>query len=139
LQKSVLATAPVPLFPFRGPPSTSRIETFRDGEFRSERSAVRLSLANDGWARRGAPTTQVAALVEQGLFGAELRERLFSEVSRQLDPAVRSRSYAQRLRRGRAGAGGTGFLRADRGHERGFATFTESPISDVRAEFSPPP
>jgi glucose dehydrogenase len=83
LQKTVMALAPVPLFPFRGPPSTSGIEVFRDGPIRAQRSAFRLSLGNDGWTRKGAPLADVARLVDQGLFGAALREQLWAETTRQ--------------------------------------------------------
>jgi choline dehydrogenase-like flavoprotein len=85
LQKAVLATSPNPTFPFRGPPSTSGIETFRDGEFRKRHGAFRLSLGNDGWSRSGSPYSDVAQLVQtEGLFGEELRKRVFHDVSRQV-------------------------------------------------------
>ncbi len=84
LQKAVLATAPEPLFPFRGPPSTSGIETFRDGPTRDRRAAFRMSLGNDGWSRIGSPQTDAVKLVQtEGLFGKELSRRLFEDVSRQ--------------------------------------------------------
>ena len=83
VQKAVLGAARDPVFPYRGPPSTSGIEVFRDGEFRRVRGAFRLSLGNDGWSRNGSPQTDVARLVrEEGLFGANLRARLFHDVSR---------------------------------------------------------
>lgn len=85
LQKAVLATSREPVFPFRGPPSTSGIETFRDGLFRDRRGAFRLSLGNDGWGRAGSPYNDVAHLVrDEGLFGEELRTRLLHDVSRQV-------------------------------------------------------
>lgn len=40
-----------PLYPFRGPPTTSGIDVFRDGDFRKERAAFRISIGNDGWGR----------------------------------------------------------------------------------------
>ncbi len=40
-----------PLYPFRGPPTTSGIDAFRDGEFRKSHAAFRLSIGNDGWGR----------------------------------------------------------------------------------------
>jgi choline dehydrogenase-like flavoprotein len=40
-----------PLFPFRGPPTTSGIDVFRDGDFRKTRAAFRISIGNDGWGR----------------------------------------------------------------------------------------
>ena len=85
LQKAVLATSKEPVFPFRGPPSTSGIETFRDGPFRSRRSAFRMSLGNDGWSRINSPYKDVAQLVQvEGLFGEQLNQRLFHDVSRQV-------------------------------------------------------
>lgn len=86
MQKSVFVLTKDPVYPFRGPPSTSGIETFRDGPFRKEHSAMRFSLNNDGWARRSAssPAADVGAAVQQGLFGQALRKRLFETVSRQL-------------------------------------------------------
>jgi choline dehydrogenase-like flavoprotein len=86
IQKSVFVRAKEPLYPFRGPPSTSGIETFRDGAFRSERSAIRISLNNDGWARRSvsSPVADVTAAVREGLFGHALRTHLFQNVTRQL-------------------------------------------------------
>jgi glucose dehydrogenase len=40
-----------PIYPFRGPPTTSGIDVFRDGDFRKERAAFRISIGNDGWGR----------------------------------------------------------------------------------------
>jgi choline dehydrogenase-like flavoprotein len=39
-----------PVFPYRGPLSTSGIESVRDGAFRSERAAYRIEIGNDGWS-----------------------------------------------------------------------------------------
>ena len=36
-------------FPYRGPISTAGIETLRDGPFRSNRSAWRMEIGNEGW------------------------------------------------------------------------------------------
>lgn len=43
------ALAKNPVFPFRGPLSTSGIETLRDGAFRKDRSAYRIEIGNEGW------------------------------------------------------------------------------------------
>jgi len=84
LQKLVLGTSRVPLFPFRGPPATSGIEVFRDGPFRTHHAAFRLSLGNDGWARMGSPLADVMDLVNtKAIFGEELRVQLSDRVSRQ--------------------------------------------------------
>jgi glucose dehydrogenase len=73
-----------PVYPFRGPPTTSGIDTFRDGSFRTQRSAYRLSLGNDGWGRKESPDLRVRNLVKEGLFGARLRDQLREQLSRQL-------------------------------------------------------
>jgi choline dehydrogenase-like flavoprotein len=40
-----------PLFTFRGPPTTSGIDAYRDGDFRKDSAAFRISIGNDGWSR----------------------------------------------------------------------------------------
>jgi choline dehydrogenase-like flavoprotein len=85
LSKSTYGLAPEKLFPFRGPPSTSGIESFRDGAFRSKYAGFRVSLNNDGWARKGAPMAQIIDLVGKGkVIGAELQTKLFDHVTRQV-------------------------------------------------------
>jgi choline dehydrogenase-like flavoprotein len=84
LQGAGAALALEPLFPFRGPPTTSGIDNFRDGAFRSTRSAFRMSIGNDGWGRVETPYATVLKLVrEENLFGNELKERLAARVTRQ--------------------------------------------------------
>ena len=74
LSKSAFGMVSEPLFPFRGPPSTSGIESFRDGEFRRERAGFRVSLDNDGWSRLNAPYSEILDLVgNQMLIGTELQ------------------------------------------------------------------
>lgn len=43
------ALAPQPIFPYRGPLSTSGIESLRTGPFRSTRSSFRIEIGNEGW------------------------------------------------------------------------------------------
>ena len=76
LQGTVAATAPQPVFPYRGPPTTSGVDSFRDGEFRREGGAFRLSLGNDGWGRGDHPTDRLRSLLDQGLVGTALRNEL---------------------------------------------------------------
>jgi choline dehydrogenase-like flavoprotein len=85
-QKSAFANAAIPLFPFRGPPSTAGIETFRDGEERRQRAAFRISLDNDGWSRLSdAPRSTAQNLVTtEKIFGSELKARLADATQRQL-------------------------------------------------------
>lgn len=85
LSKSTFGLAPEPLFPFRGPPSTSGIESFRDGEFRSESAGFRISLNNDGWSRKSAPYAEIIdGVMNKKLIGAELQSAVFDRVTRQV-------------------------------------------------------
>ncbi len=78
-----LATRPV--WPYRGPLSTSGVENLRDGAFRNERAAFRIEIGNDGWAwPTGAPTSTAAELAQRGLRGKALDSALRSQTSRQL-------------------------------------------------------
>ena len=38
-----------PIWPYRGPLSTSGVESLRDGRFRARRAAFRMELGNEGW------------------------------------------------------------------------------------------
>jgi choline dehydrogenase-like flavoprotein len=94
--KMSYALANRPVYPFRGPPTTSSIESLRDGDFRRLRGAFRTSLRNDGWAAatgapRGSsldPTSNRGTLLDlvgnRRLFGSRLVERLFDLTSRQV-------------------------------------------------------
>ena len=44
-----LMPAGVPVYPYRGPLSTSGVETLRDGPFRRRRAAWRMEVGNTGW------------------------------------------------------------------------------------------
>lgn len=44
-----LSPAGRPVFPYRGPLSTSGIESLRDGAFRRQRAAFRMEIGNEGW------------------------------------------------------------------------------------------
>lgn len=84
LQGTATALAKEPLFPFRGPPTTAGIDVFRDGLFRKQSSAFRMSLGNDGWQRKGAPLSDVVEAVKgQKLFGPGLVKHLEDRVTRQ--------------------------------------------------------
>ncbi|MHC2419914.1 choline dehydrogenase-like flavoprotein [Sinorhizobium meliloti] len=86
-----------PIFPYRGPQSTSGIEVLRDGPFRMERAAFRTAFRNDGWriinggpsgqeGRLGGPnlSASVFSYVEdEGLFGSHLKEKLGHVLLRQ--------------------------------------------------------
>jgi choline dehydrogenase-like flavoprotein len=78
--------SPQPLFPFRGPPTTSGIDIFRDGDFRRRRAAFRMSLGNDGLVRHQIelPQHKLETLIDdQHLFGAKLRAQMRQHLTRQ--------------------------------------------------------
>jgi glucose dehydrogenase len=89
-------TAP-PVFPYRGPLSTSGIEDFRDGIFRTNHAAYRIEIGNEGWnfALGGDPAVTTVDFVNghnisgankdgDVLFGTELVKRLNSVITRQI-------------------------------------------------------
>ncbi|WP_108484792.1 GMC family oxidoreductase [Oceaniglobus ichthyenteri] len=79
------AETPEPVWPFRGPLSTSGIENLRDGDFRKDHAAFRIEIANDGHAwPTGAPLSTAADLANSGLRGAELDAAIKDATSRQL-------------------------------------------------------
>lgn len=79
------AETPEPVWPYRGPLSTSGIENLRDGDFRKDRAAFRIEIGNDGhnWPT-GAPLSTAADLAKQGLRGAELDAAIKHATSRQI-------------------------------------------------------
>jgi choline dehydrogenase-like flavoprotein len=77
--------APGSVGAFRGPGSTSGIESLRDGPFRSRLGAFRSDISNWGWDLTGAPVTNVEQAVHQDrLCGASLRRHLAATVPRQI-------------------------------------------------------
>ena len=80
LQGQAAALLREPVFPFRGPPTTSGIDAFRDGPHRALHSAFRMSIGNDGWGLVEGPyatlVNTVAANSETQLIGAALRATL---------------------------------------------------------------
>lgn len=77
------AEAPEPVWPYRGPLSTSGIENVRDGEFRKDRAAFRIEIGNDGhsWPT-GAPFSTASDLVQSGLRGGALDAAIKDKTSR---------------------------------------------------------
>jgi choline dehydrogenase-like flavoprotein len=76
---------PDPVFPFRGPGSTTNISSFRDGPFRKEHAPWICPLDNWGWGwPTFAPGKDVTDAVGEGKFGAKLRESLHYELTRQV-------------------------------------------------------
>jgi len=79
------ALAGSPVYPYRGPLSTSGVENLRDGDFRRQRGAFRIEIGNDGWSwPTGAPITTASDLAMQGLRGAALDKALADQASRHI-------------------------------------------------------
>ncbi len=77
------ALAGEPVWPYRGPLSTSAIEVTRDGAFRSERSSLRIEIGSNGWSwPTGGVQTLAGTLFARGLKGAELRRAMAEHASR---------------------------------------------------------
>ncbi|TCJ19608.1 GMC family oxidoreductase [Flaviaesturariibacter flavus] len=76
---------PQPVYPYRGPGSTTNIPTFRDGTFRKEHAAWISPIDNWGWSYPGIGTDAILQQkLEQGLYGKALREAVSENISRQL-------------------------------------------------------
>jgi len=66
-------TSYLPVYPYRGPMSTSGIETFRNTAQRSKTAAFRIEIGNDGWQwPYGGPQFNVDNLVNEGKVGKDL-------------------------------------------------------------------
>ncbi len=84
VQFELIATFPEPLYPFRGPQSITGIDDFRDGSFRSQRSAFRMTIGNDGWGRTGAPATVIDGLLGEGKYGSALPGAIAERIPKML-------------------------------------------------------
>ena len=73
------------LWPYRGPLSTSGIESRRSGDWRADHGAFRVQFHNRGWAwPRGTPEYTVRTLAEKGLRGRDLQSALVDYSAREL-------------------------------------------------------
>lgn len=94
------ALLPQPAFGYRGPLSTSGIESLRDGQFRSQQAAFRIEIGNEGWNFAiGDPDTSTVDFINalnmsglntggpgktpQALFGQQLIAALNTNLTRQ--------------------------------------------------------
>jgi len=74
-----------PVWPYRGPLSTSGIENLRDGAFRRQRPAFRIEIGNDGWSwPTGAPVSTASDMANQGMTGKALDAELVRVTSRHI-------------------------------------------------------
>ncbi len=79
------ALAGAPVWPYRGPLSTSGVENTRLGDWRATRPSFRIEVGNDGWSwPTGAPTTDAQQLASQGLRGADLQKAILDRTSREI-------------------------------------------------------
>jgi choline dehydrogenase-like flavoprotein len=79
------ALAAQPVWPYRGPLSTSGVENTRAGDWRATRPSFRIEIGNDGWSwPTGAPTSDAQALAAKGLGGDTLRKALLDRTSREI-------------------------------------------------------
>ena len=89
-----IASSIEPYHPYRGPLSLAGIEQLRDGDFRRDRSAIRIEIGNDGWSWPGFDPLGVAqGLIEQGIVG----EELFRTVGERIPYQVRLASLTEQL------------------------------------------
>ncbi len=84
IQWEVAALFDEPVYPFRGPQSVTGIDSFREGAFRSQRSAFRMTIGNDGWGRAGSPAKVIDGLMGKGVYGPELLARASHEITRMI-------------------------------------------------------
>lgn len=82
LQGYTLAESTEPIYPFRGPLTTSGIDVFRKGEHRKKIAAFRMSIGNDGWGRKGTPHDILWEYLNKNVFGINLREGLQERVTK---------------------------------------------------------
>jgi len=107
--KIAYGVADVPLYPFRGPLSTSGIESLRDGEFRRNRAAfpVEIEAIGTNWALN-APFGQLNEKLSAGMIGEQLERAVGWEVNRQvqLDALLEPKpNYDSRVSLARDGRG----------------------------------
>ena len=73
-----------PVYGYRGPLSTSGIESLRDGAFRQYRGAFRMEIGNDGWTwPNNDPFTTPQDFLDQGLYGKALADAVAHRLVRQ--------------------------------------------------------
>ena len=85
IQWEIAALFPNPVYPFRGPQSVTGIEAFREGAFRSTRSAFRMTIGNDGWGRAGNPAKIIDdTLTKNKGYGPNLINTVAGRITRMI-------------------------------------------------------
>jgi choline dehydrogenase-like flavoprotein len=79
------ALAGSPVWPYRGPLSTSGVENTRSGDWRATRPSFRIEIGNDGWSwPTGAPIADAQDLAGRGLRGVALQRAIVERTSREI-------------------------------------------------------
>jgi len=74
-----------PVYPYRGPLSTSGVENTRAGDWRATRPSFRIEIGNDGWSwPTGAPISEAQALAGKDLRGDALKKAIYERTARQI-------------------------------------------------------
>jgi glucose dehydrogenase len=90
------ALAREPVWPYRGPGSTSGVENFRVSTGRSSDSALRFEFGNDGWSwPTGAPESTARELAMSGLSGKALDKAIKEQTSRHVRIAALTEQVPQ--------------------------------------------
>lgn len=81
----VYAQTDQPVYGYRGPLSTSGVESLRDGSFRTYRGAFRMEIGNDGWSWpiNDPYTTPYTLMSTQNLYGQALASAVGYKLVRQ--------------------------------------------------------
>ena len=83
------ALAGEPVWPYRGPISTSGIENLRDGASRRQRGSLRIQISNDGWNwPNGGAFALARNLAADGLRGEPLRRTAADYAARHIQLAA---------------------------------------------------
>ena len=85
VQQEATGLFPEHLYPFRGPQSIIGIEDFRDGAFRKDFAAFRMTVGNDGWGRKEPPSATLDGLIDPPFgaprFGKDLRRAIEDRIT----------------------------------------------------------
>lgn len=103
LQGYGLCLMPQPVYPFRGPPVTSGIDVWRDGLWRAERAAFRVSIGNDGWGRPEPLELTARRAIDAGLWGPALRNSIRDRATRMLRLSYSTEMLPERTNQVRLG------------------------------------
>ena len=84
LDAGIIGLTKDPVYPYRGPVSTSGIKDLRDGPFRGQFGASGMSPSNEGWWRAIGPQKLAQQFAAKGLHGIALGKAVSDHASREL-------------------------------------------------------